>query len=224
MQILLTILCVIAAVAALFALILSLWVKLRIVYDAERGLRVWAQLLFYKYHLLPVREPKLKLRDYKIKRFRKLERKRRLKEEKEKIKAIKKRAVEPEPAEISRELPLGEKISILTRVIKRILRRFARYLRVDVSKLYIKVASDDAAKTAYLYSAAAQSAAYLTEMLRGATNFDVEKGAQFTVFPDFTSEQSELAADFTFRIRVFNILKLAMAALAGYSRVKKAGI
>lgn len=211
------------SLGALFALLLSLWVRLRISYSTDNGLRVWARILFFKYHILPAKEKKIKLHDFKIKRFRKLERKRAQKAEKERAKDVKKRTEEEAiPTEITEELPLTEKISRLIRLITKILRLLSRYLRVDVSKLYIKVASDDAAKTAYLYSAAVQSAAYLTELMRGVTNFDVERGADFTVVPDFVSEQPEFSADFTFRLRVFYLLKLGLTALFGYLRIQRA--
>ncbi len=215
------ILCILTAITALITLILSLWVRLRVAYTEENGLRVWVRVLFLKFNLLPAKQQKINLRDYKIKRFRKLERKRTLLAEKERHKKAKKSAEsDAAPAEISPELPLGEKIALLTKVITKIIRRFARYLRVDVSRLYIKVASDDAAKTAYLYAAAVQSAAYLTEIMQNITNFNVNRSADFSVIPDFTSEQSEINADFTFRMRVMDMARLGISALIGYMRVK----
>jgi hypothetical protein len=227
MKVFLVILCILAAIAVILALVLSLWVKLRVVYESGGELRVWAQLWFYRYHIIPVKQPKLKLRDYKIKRFRRLERKRALNAEKERLKSAVKQRSTVEPAsetelKPSPELSLLDRLTLFTRLISKILKRFARYLRIDVSKLYIKVATGDAAGTAYLYSASVQSAAYITELLSTITNFDVDRRAEFSIEPDFCAAQSEFSADFTFKIRVLNLLKLGLSAFLGYTRVKKA--
>lgn len=208
MRILIPVLCILAVLAALAIFLAFRWIRLRVVYDDKDGLRVWLQVLFYKYHIMPQKQEKIKLRDYKIKRFRKLEKKRAKEAEKERRKEKKRKASQPVTEDIAPKLPLPERIAVIASLIGRIIRRFARYLHIDVSKLYIKVATDDAAKTAYLYSAVSQSVAYLTELLLNVTNFDVNKNAEFVVYPDFSTEESELAVDFTFRVRVIDLPKL----------------
>jgi|LFRM01.2.fsa_nt_gb hypothetical protein len=208
MKVLIAVLIVFAILAALALLLYFTWVRLRVVYDDDEGLRVWLEILFFRYRILPRKKEKVKLRDYKIKRFRRLERKRAKKAEKERLKKEKQQLEKKEEGIVSRELPLTQKISFITRLVGRIIRRFARYLHIDVSKLYIKVASDDAAKTAYLYSATSQLVAYLTELLMSETNFDVKKDAEFGVYPDFSVEEPEFSADFTFRVRVIDIPRL----------------
>lgn len=208
MSILIALLYILTALAIIALLLNFIWVRLRVVYDDESGLRVWLQILFYKYFLVPEKQEKIRLSDFKIKRFRKLERKRRQKAEKERRKRLKREKSRPVTEEIAPKLPLAEKITVLVRLVRRIIRRFVKYIHIDVSKLYIKVATDDAATTAYLYSAVCQSVAYLTELLENLTSFDVRKNAEFAVYPDFTTEQSEFAADFTFRVRAIDLPKL----------------
>jgi len=199
-------LCILGAILALVAVLSLSWLRLRIIFD-DGGLRVWLQLLFYKYIVWPPKEPKINLRDYKIKRFRKLEKKRAKVAEKKRKKKEKEKVEKPAEREFG-ELSLTDKISLVSKLVSDIIRRFAHYAHIDVAKLYIKVASDDAAKTAYLYAATSQAVAYLTELLMSVTNFDVNKNAVFAVYPDFTSETPEFAFDITFRVRVIDIPKL----------------
>ncbi len=208
MWFLLPVLYILTAVALVALLLHFIWVRLHVVYDDEDGLRIWLQILFYKYQFVPEKPEKIKLRNFKIKRFRKLERKRQQKAEKQRRKKHKRGKEKLLTEEISTKLPLTEKIALTVSIVKRLIKRFAKYLYIDVSKLYIKVATDDAAKTAYLYSAACQSVAYLTELLDNLTNFDVRKNAEFAVYPDFTTEQSEFAVNFTFRVRAIDLPKL----------------
>jgi len=213
MQIFLIILIIIFSLAAIIIFLLFSWIKLQVKYNAADGLNICAKAFIFKYNIINNKNKKIKLRDYKIKRFKKLEEK--------KLNKIKKNKKQKEPeTQISEELPLLEKISRINLLLNKIFKKFANYLYIDLSKLYIKVASDEAAKTAYLYSAAVQSVAYITQMFENIFNFNLKNNLIFKVEADFSAEEPEFEADFVFKIKLINILKLGFMALGFYTKTK----
>ena len=82
-------------------------------------------------------------------------------------------------------------LSRLVKIFKAVLQEFCRYVKLKICNIYVKVACDDAAKTARLYGTASGAVAGLVELL---SHFMTVKKREenIRVYPDFTSEECEV--------------------------------
>ncbi|MCL2518846.1 MAG: hypothetical protein FWF15_09820, partial [Oscillospiraceae bacterium] len=120
-----------------------LWVKVRIIYNET--LKVTVGVLFFNFKLIPAKEKKEK----KPKKGKEITL--------EKVVEEKKEEVKPNILEL---------ISLIKNIITKITEQFNKHLNVSIKELHIKVATDDAAKTALLYGAVSQSVVYLLEIIQ----------------------------------------------------------
>ncbi len=79
-------------------------------------------------------------------------------------------------------------IKYLTRIIKDILKTFFKYARLKICYMDVRVASDDAAKTARLYGLVCQAVYYLIEFLNHFTTLK-KNDKKINVYSDFLKEE-----------------------------------
>lgn len=200
---------IIALLILLFiALLLFIRVKLQI--DQSGGnLRLRLKVLGIPFTLSPKKEKKIKLRDYS---YRSMQKKKR-KAEKAKLKAEEK---EEKASKKTEKTSVTDKISGLFPLVKTIVGRFFRYLRVDVTKVHVNVATGDAASTAVLYGAVTQAVAALLDLTDKLPNVRTGYTPDVAVAADFLSEKTSADVDISFSIVVWQVLATLIRALIGY--------
>ncbi len=185
---------------AIIVFILFLKVRLCLVY--EESLSVHLKIMLFKYPLFPQKQEKVKAKDYSLKKL-----------EKKQSKLKKKSKNKEESIKTNQEKDKATQIKDILEIVKIVLENvmspFGRYLKVEVVKLYVKIATDDAAKTAVIYGVASQTVAYIIEILSNITNVDVKRKNSIQVIPDFLSEKSEAKINITLGLRGWHALSLA---------------
>lgn len=176
--------------------------------------------------LSPKRKEKIrkKLAKAKIKKKEKLKKKKAKKKAKEELERKKKLEQENAPRKKKpEEKPKGKKkltlkeilyiVKLATRVLKIFLWRFKKYLYIKAVKIRIKVASDDAAKTAYMHGAIVAALRTLIAVLEETVNFEAVRNKNIGVDVDFLSEKLEADIHIVLRIRVWHLLALVFGAV-----------
>ncbi len=187
------------AVILLLVVLLS-HVCVTVVYDGEFAIVL--SYLFWRKPLYPD-EKKIRLSDYTPKRLRRRRKRQKRKKSIQKQKAaLKRKSEEQEKKPLMRQL---RALRLLLHILRRLYRGVISSAHVRIDRFHVTVASEDAAKTAILYGAAAQSAAYILELLRNFTHVHVKRDA-LRIAPDFLSEDSSLSLKVRFSMPLFKVL------------------
>ena len=209
------------AIILLFAFILSLKATISVEYNGEVVLLV--RVLFIRLKLLPKKE-KRRPRSMSAKKAKRLsdklkakeEKKRAKKAEKKKQKAEKKAALKRGEVKKEKKTP-AEILNIITLVlelVKKVVGKFFGHLRIKLTRIRIKIGTDNAATTALTYGAATQAINLLFPILEDVKTLSLPKRTEdIDVRADFTSDESEIDIKISFAIRVWHILHIAFAAL-----------
>jgi len=145
----------------------------------------------------------------------------RKKREKARRKALKKKQKQGQ-ATPAKTPTLKENISTIFQLLKKILKLSQGKLALRVRRLKISVGSDDAAKTAILYGAISQSAAYLLEWVEH--NFSkVRYSEPIEVIPDYLSSRSHAEIDLICSFHIIVGIRMLIAhGESGLDLTKKA--
>lgn len=193
------------AVLIFLSMLLMVSVKIRLKLNDE--LEVWLTVCIFRKKLYPSPEKKrrIKLKDYSPKALEKKLKKEKIKEKKHKknkTPASKRKSAK----DTIRMVKLIAKMSII------ILNKCRKYVTIRIKRLYIAIASDDAAKTAVLYGCVSQCVAYLLEILSSATSVkETENSTNVTV--DFGCEETYTDIDIIFSIHLWQIIALFATAV-----------
>lgn len=196
-------------------IMLILFVKVRLCLIYEDDLDVKVKILFFNIPLYPQKQEKLKPSDYSLK---KLEKKQ-AKLDKKSKKTVKKQS-SPKP-EKDKATKIKDGIALIRLILDSVMAPFGRYLKIEIVKIYVKIASDDAAKTAFIYGIVSQSIAYIIELLSNVTNVDVKKKNSIRVIPDFIDQTSEAGINITLGLRGWHAFVLAVKFFMGYLKSQK---
>ena len=122
------------------------------------------------------------------------------------------------PAEKKSEKPRetdGEQamntIGMIKDIVLEVLRRARTIVRVTLKRLYLVIATDEAAKTAVIYGAA-NAYDELAEALRRTSNYK-EKAGAVTITTDFTSEKTVFSIIVEFRANLLGALRIVLPAI-----------
>lgn len=191
---------VLLGIALLIILLLISRVRVFVCYD--EGLRVYAKFLFVKVNIVPS------------------------KDKKQKKKKTKKTVIEEAPheheklPEAKKEKSITKKLWEIKSVLAEVIRVFLGKLHFRFIKLRIRIACENAAKTALLYAGANQGTAYILEILRNISNVDVTKNSDIYVNADFISQESLFDCKVELYIRVAPLITVGIHALKEYIRFK----
>ena len=230
---------ILGIILALIVSVFFIWVKIIIRCDVcpnepnEDGpVTVWLKILFLKMQLYPQKKKKVNIKKFKIKRFRKMrraeEKKLRLKKKKDELKKAKAKKAEtakPESATPKSKKKLSENVSfvfdLLKNVVAKVLKAFYGYIRLDICRFDVKVATDDAAKTAVTYGIVSQCVSYILQLLYETSHTEKTKECTISVEPDFLSEKTEAHILIRLGLRVWHFPALGVKALLGFLKIKK---
>ena len=183
---------------ALFILVLLL-ARVQLVISYKNDFSVHAKLLFLKFKLYPEKEkPK--------------------KKPKKKVPTPTK--APPKKVEQKKKGDILPKLFEYRKVIISIVKEFATKVHFKFVKINIKIATDDAAKTALAYSGAVQGVSYLVSFLENYSNVDITKNSSINVYTDFLSEESELDGSVYIYTRVFNAFPVLMRVVKLITQMK----
>ena len=220
---------IILIIAAILALKATLTIEYR------EALNLTVKLLFLKIKILPRKEKKVDPKDFSPRKYRRMMKRKHRKElrawkkkQKKKQAKLEKKELAKKEKETAKKLGKGHKkgnlldnINLIREIVSIVCARFARHLRIGVTRINIVVATDDAAKTAILYGAVAQSVAYILEALDRVTNLKYENDAEVSVDTDFLAEKPTADVCISFSLRVCHLLDVALRAIWRFA-VKKA--
>ena len=217
MTVLLYILAIITIVIAL-----AMLTRVRLIIEADITARVYLKILFYTYCIYPKNKKKLKISDYSTKNLQKRANAKNAKLQKKKNKATKqtKKAKESEKKEKLSLADISELVSLVYKLAQRFFSKFSGHLRLDLSRVYINVASDDAAKTALAYGAVSSGVAMLVEFLDNTLNSKQNQARDIRIAADFLSESSSVDISISASLRIWQAVDIAMAVAIQFVKEK----
>ncbi len=213
------------AILLLLAAVFWLWVRFIFLYD-EEGLRVLLRIGPVRLTLYPRKRGKVRPGRYSratlAKQEAKAERKRLKKAEKDRKKTVKKgkAATETKKQEKKSFSDVRGLVDLIRKLVFTVFSRFFRYLRVDVAKLNIVVATEDAAKTAVLFGAVTAAVSNLCELLENTIHFAAGKNSEISVRADFLRERTEAEIHISLRMRAWHFLAIAFGAAITFLKEK----
>lgn len=205
---------IISGIILALLLILLLRVKISVISKGE-DVRLYLRILGIPIKLFPKKpkKEKIRLKDYTPRGLRRAQKKKDKKALKEALKEKHEVSEEEKP-------PLSETVSTVTALVKKIITRFFRHLRIDVTKIAISVGTPDAAKTGILYGAVCQGVAYLMEILDKITNVKKTRKTEVSVSADFVSGKTRADINLSFSLTVWQALDILTGAVIEYIKNK----
>ncbi len=219
---------IVLAVILLFCLILSINLNYYIIYS-DNGFITYARVLWFKFYLYGEPEEKLKLRDFKIKRFRK----RRDKAVKTYNKSLAKKSDKTQKKKISSTenksdtKKTGKKFSSFKPLLDKIKEvtdgifdRFPRYMKLDIRKFRIVIGCDEAHETALVCAGAIQALQYLICGIKRFASVNKTKNADVGVYPEFQFSTFKCDIDIHAHIRLGKVITLGIIFLKNLIKSK----
>lgn len=209
--------------AAIIALLLFHKVSVRV--NASNDVSLTLGIGLFKKKLYPTKDDKIRLSDYKIKKFRKNKQK----DNKSKKKKSDKKSKKESPEKKGDTQKTDEKpkrdimgfIESLTEVARVLFSRFGRHLRINVKRLYITVATPDAASTAVLFGAVCGAVQCFLELFDNTLHVTFPKSKDLQVVTDFTSEKITADIDITFSFRLWQLFDILIRSAWTYLKHKE---
>lgn len=217
------ILLILAVIILLITLIMFIRAKIVLTYNGD--LSVTLKILFLKFDLHPRSLSEINVKDYTKKKIEKRRLKARKKAEKKALKKAKKEEKKTAGGGKKKKKYTFSDILTLVSTVKEIVSAlvgsFFGYLRVEVARLDIVVATDDAAKTAIVYGAVYQAVSYILAIFDKITTVKYEKNSYVSVRADFLREKFYADINVTFSLRVGQLIKILIKTAYRYLKNKK---
>lgn len=192
---------VLLGILLLIALILCLRVNLNIKYKSD--LTIYLRILFIKIPIIPQNNKSAK----KPKQNKK-------KQGVDSVKIVKSEEKE------KKSPTLLENLGLIKEVLSVFIKAFAKELKVKLARIHVKVATEDAAKTAILYGAVSGSIALIVELIDSYTNLSRLKERSIIVESDFLSDKSEADISISLSISVYGGIKTLLKSGFKYFQLK----
>lgn len=163
------------------------------------------RVLFIKYYLFPEQKKKFSIKKY---------------EKKQQKKQDNAKPVLKQQKPDDKKPSILDEIKLIKEVLSTALNAASKYLHVKISKLHIKVATDDAANTAILYGAVSGAVAGIIELIDSYTNLKRLKKCAVIVEPDFLNDKTEVKLNISLSLSVFGALVILAKTLWRYNTLK----
>ncbi len=195
---------IVLGLLAFTVLLLALRVRLNFVYKGE--LLIYLKVLFIKIKLFPQKKKKFNAKKH--------ERKMKKKEKRPNV------VLKDYDSANADKLTLLDNIKIITDVISTFFKAFAKYLRVKVAKIHVKVSTGDAAQTAILYGAVSGALACMLDTLNDITNLKAVNDSAILIEPDFVGDKTEAVINISLSLSVWGALITLIKSLLAYISAK----
>lgn len=208
---------ILLGVILLTVLLLSLKYAVEITYTEDGELRVRFKLLFFRYTIHPRKKKKINPKKYTRKKQAKRLEKARLKKEKHE----KEHKPKPSAQKKKKKRSILGIIRFSLYLLKRIPPKFFRLFGIDIAHLHIRVACDDAAKTAIRYGYVSQTVAYLLALLSERTRLSRRSHKRTKVSADFLGTKMKASARVTVSLRPIRLLPFGVYTLYHFIKAKE---
>ncbi len=189
--------------AALISLVLVTRATINIVYEDQ--LKIYLKVLFLKFRLYPEKKRKFRAKSYD-KKLKKI--------------ANHKDVRLIDSSKVQDKSNIVDNIKTIYEILKVIFKSFSQYLHVTLAKIYIKIATPDAAQTAILYGAASASLACIVELLDSYTKLHKIKERSVYIEPDFLSEKSDIRINISLSLSVYGAIAMIIKSVIKYYFLK----
>ena len=220
MIILKILLILLAAILLLLIALLLLKAKVTIGYRDELELTV--TVLGIPIRILPKRQKQVKVRRYNLRRMRRVEEKRKKKalaaQQKASEKQRKKAQRKAEKKASAQSKPQTPRL--ILSLLKIFFVRFGHHLHIDITRLRLVIATDDAAKTAILWGAVCPTVAAILELLDRGTNLHTDRATDIDVAVDYLSDSITADICIAFTLRVWHLADIGLRLLFGFLKHK----
>ncbi len=205
---------VIGGVILLFLMLLA--VRIRIVIVLKDSVCVTLRVLFLPVRIYP-RHKRVKWKRFSPKRAERLAAK---KAHKAKKKAKKGKSDHQFADDKQEKTTLHDKLVLTRGMASALIRKTHKKLRLVAARLHIRVASNDAAKTAVLYGVVCQSLSYLLAALDRVTKLKAAE-PEVSVVADFLSEKPSADVKLIFSVRVWGAIVILVTTALAHLRTKQ---
>ena len=215
---------IILCVAALLVALLS--VRGRVVIEYGETLSVRVTILGFTLFCRPKKKKKVNVDDYAPKKLARLRRReatklaRRAKKQAKKSQKKQKKQQSASPAPAKKK-GLVDNLGVIRELLAVVFARFTHHVKIRATRIVIKVATDDAAKTAILFGAVNQAVAAILEILDSSGKLQGLKSARILVAPDFTAEKTSADIHIVLSLRVWHMLDILLRAAWRFVKRKK---
>ncbi len=182
---------ILLGIVLLICLILSLRINLHIIYENEP--KVYLRILFIKLEILP--------NTSKIFGFNK---------QQEKKKDLPTHVLKDIKDADSTSPSIIDKLDSIRNILLILAESFKKHLHVRLSKIHIRVATSDAAKTAILYGAVSTAVACIIDIVDDIANLKTLKESSVSVEPDFLSEKTDIKLNIILYMSVIGTIKVLL--------------
>lgn len=210
-----TALIVIGCILLFFVLLFSLKATFCITYNGETAMYV--KVLFIKINILPKKKKRgpfsmstRKAEKIKQKLEKKANKKKKKSIEKKKKKQEKKSSAPKEKKSLSE---IYDMIRAVTDIVKTVTKTFFGHLKINIVRLHLNVATEDAATTAIAYGAISQAVFYLCELLEPVKGFSLPQRRDISINADYLTDGIAADVKISFSIRVWHVFHVGIAAL-----------
>lgn len=213
-----TALIIILSIFFLVAVILSLRLKIRIIFKDELSIK--AGVGFIIFNIIPKKQQKIKLSDFTYRRFQKKldkENKKALKKSQKEDKKKKTKELKEKLSAASEEKEESGMLDSVIDIIKFALEELPKLfsaIKTEISALKIIVCGKDAHDAAVKYGIFAQSVSYFLEILNQKTKKLSIPEKSVNVCCDFLGEKTTMELDVKFSLTVFSAIKTGLRALS----------
>ena len=222
---------ILAVIAGMILLILFLRVK--IVIEAPDDLRLTLYIGPFRIRLIPKKDERLRLKDWTTENYRKkLEEGSasenifgKLKSSVAKLRGEKKKPAKtaegktaPSGKTEEEETDIGALVEKITRTAKVFINRLGKHLRIDLYRIRIVVATDDAARTAITYGVVIGAVQNLWALLVSTGNLHTNRKSVLSVDTDFTRTELEVDVKLGFSLMVWQMIDMLFLTALEYLR------
>ncbi len=226
---------VLPILGVLFFLIVALmFLRVTVIIEADESARVYLKILFVKIKLVPGERKKIKLSKYKSKKFKSQQEKEKLKElkkqqkkeqaaakKKKKKEAAKQKELEnPKPKQKKSVSDILDLVGLVGKLVGTFFSRFAKRLRLDLTRIHITLGGEDAASTAISYGIVCQSVQYLVAGLDNITNIKPKNKKDIQINANFLSDKTEIDIKLAASLRVWHVFDMLFAVAVKFVREK----
>ena len=204
-------------------LIFILFTRVKIVLEADADAKVFLKVHFFTLQLYPKKEKKLKISDYTPKRLKQKAQKSKRSLEKSKKKAKKTSGTSKGTSKEKQKLTytdIVELTELVVALLKTFFPKINRHLKLELTKVHINVASEDAAKTAIAYGAVSAAVSTLVDYLDNTLTVKPRTERDIAVYPDFLSEKSSVDIRICASLRAWQIVDIAFSLALRFVKEK----